>query len=176
MTLVGASSLSFRERRMELPAIIDLEASGFGRGSYPIEVGVKLSDGTVHALLIKPATSWDHWDENAQAIHGISREQLMEQGKTVREVAIFLNDLCRGQTLYSDAWSFDSSWLGRLFDEAEIVQRFKLDTLMRLLTESELARWSDTKDAMAKVLALELHRAANDVQLLSETFKKIKEN
>ncbi len=158
---------------MELPAIIDLEASGFGRGSYPIEVGVKLQDGSVHAVLIKPADSWSHWDESAQAIHGISREQLKAQGKNVREVAIFLNEICAGQTLYSDAWSFDSSWLGRLFDEAEIVQRFKLDTLMRLLNENELARWSDTKDAMAKELALDLHRAANDVQLLSETFKKV---
>ncbi len=161
---------------MELPAIIDLEASGFGRGSYPIEVGVKLQDGSIHALLIKPANSWQHWDESAQAIHGISREQLNAQGKNVREVAIFLNELCAGQTLYSDAWSFDSSWLGRLFDEAEIVQRFKLDTLMRLLNENELARWSDTKDAMAKELALDLHRAANDVQLLSETFKKVKQS
>jgi len=158
---------------MELPAIIDLEASGFGRGSYPIEVGVKLQDGSIHAVLIKPADSWSHWDESAQAIHGISREHLKAHGKNVREVAIFLNEICAGQTLYSDAWSFDSSWLGRLFDEAEIVQRFKLDTLMRLLNEDELACWSDTKDAMAKELALDLHRAANDVQLLSETFKKV---
>ena len=139
-------------------------------------MGVKLQDGSIHALLIKPANSWEHWDESAQAIHGISREQLNAQGKNVREVAIFLNELCAGQTLYSDAWSFDSSWLGRLFDEAEIVQRFKLDTLMRLLNENELARWSDTKDAMAKELALDLHRAANDVQLLSETFKKVKQS
>jgi DNA polymerase III epsilon subunit-like protein len=158
---------------MDFPAIIDLEASGFGRGSYPIEVGVRLSDGSVHSVLIKPAAGWVHWDESAQAIHGISREHLQEQGKTVYEVALFLNELCYGQTLYSDAWSFDSSWLGRLFDEAEIVQRFKLDTLMRLLNEDELARWSDTKDATAKELALAVHRAANDVQVLSETFKKV---
>jgi len=76
--------------------------------------------------------------------------------------------------VYSDAWSFDSSWLGRLYDEAEIVQRFKVDTLMRLLNEDELARWSDTKDAVAQELELDLHRAANDVQVLSETFKRIK--
>jgi len=159
---------------MDLPAIIDLEASGFGRGSYPIEVGVRMQDGSVHAILIKPAQGWDHWDESAEKIHGISREHLAEHGKTVREVAISLNELCRGLTVYSDAWSFDSSWLGRLYDEAEIVQRFKIDTLMRLLNEDELARWSDTKDAVVLELELELHRAANDVQVLSETFKRIK--
>lgn len=159
---------------MDIPAIIDLEASGFGRGSYPIEVGVALEDGTIHAMLITPASGWDHWDESAENIHGISREFLQENGKTVREVAMFLNDLCRGQTLYSDAWSFDSSWLGRLFDEAEIVQRFKLDTITRLLNEDEWNRWSDTKDATAAQLGLEQHRAANDVILLRKTYKSIK--
>jgi len=159
---------------MELPAIIDLEASGFGRGSYPIEVGVALADGSVHALLIKPADSWVHWDEKAEAIHGISREHLMENGKTPREVAMYLNDMCAGQTLYSDAWSFDSSWLGRLFDEAEIIQRFRLDTITRLLSEDEMALWSDTKDAMVVELGLAMHRAANDVMLLRETYKKLK--
>jgi DNA polymerase III epsilon subunit-like protein len=159
---------------MQQPAIIDLEASGFGRGSYPIEVGVCLTDGTVHALLIKPVESWTHWDEKAEAIHGISREYLAEHGKTPRDVAIFLNDLCSGMTLYSDAWSFDSSWLGRLFDEAEIVQRFRIDTITRLLDEQQLESWSDTKDATAKELGLDLHRAANDVVLLRETFKKVK--
>ncbi|MEY8205694.1 MAG: hypothetical protein RPR40_11585 [Bermanella sp.] len=159
---------------MDLPAIIDLEASGFGRGSYPIEVGVRLQDGSVHDILIKPAQDWLHWQPSAEAIHGISREHLAQHGKTVREVAISLNEWCGGLILYSDAWSFDSSWLGRLFDEAGIVQRFKVDTLMRLLNEDELARWSDTKDIVAQDLALDLHRAANDVQILSETFKRIK--
>ncbi|GAA6134720.1 hypothetical protein NBRC116188_15090 [Oceaniserpentilla sp. 4NH20-0058] len=159
---------------MEVPAIIDLEASGFGRGSYPIEVGIALQDGSVHALLIQPAESWTHWDESAEAIHGISREYLMAHGKTPREVALYLNDMCSGTTLYSDAWSFDSSWLGRLFDEAEIIQRFRLDTITRLLTEDEMSHWSDTKDAMVKELQLEIHRAANDVTLLRETFKRIK--
>lgn len=159
---------------MEMPAIIDLEASGFGRGSYPIEVGIALADGSVHALLIQPAESWTHWDDKAEAIHGINREYLMEHGKTPREVAIYLNDLCSGQTLYSDAWSFDSSWLGRLFDEAEIIQRFRLDTITRLLSEDEMSQWSDVKDAMVDELGLEIHRAANDVMLLRETYKKLK--
>jgi hypothetical protein len=159
---------------MDVPAIIDVEASGFGRGSYPIEVGIALEDGTVHAMLITPADGWDHWDEQAEKIHGISRELLSENGKTPREVAIFLNDLCAGQTLYSDAWSFDSSWVGRLFDEAEIVQRFKLDTITRLLNENELDRWSDVKDATVKQLGLDQHRAANDVIVLTQTFKNVK--
>ena len=30
------------------PIVIDVEASGFGKGSYPIEVGVVLPDGSRH--------------------------------------------------------------------------------------------------------------------------------
>ena len=29
-----------------LPAVLDVEASGFGAGSYPIEVGIAMPDGT----------------------------------------------------------------------------------------------------------------------------------
>jgi len=159
---------------MDVPAIIDLEASGFGRGSYPIEVGVALSDGQVHSVLIKPPEHWVHWSDDAQSIHGISREQLQAEGQSPREVAMFLNNLLQGETLYSDAWSFDSSWLGRLFDEAEIVQRFKLDTITRLLKEDELSQWSEIKDDLTQQLGIVKHRAANDVHLLRETFLKIK--
>ena len=51
---------------MQIPAIIDIEASGFGRGSYPIEVGFALPDRTSYSFLIKPAQSWTHWSEDAE--------------------------------------------------------------------------------------------------------------
>lgn len=158
---------------MELPAIIDLEASGFGRGSYPIEVGVALGDGTVHSYLIKPPSHWNHWDEAAEKIHGISRDLLQTQGHSPREVAIALNELLRGQTLYSDAWSFDSSWVGRLYDEAEIVQRFRMDTINKLLNESQMMAWDAMKKQVIAELGMDMHRAANDVTVLQETFKRI---
>ena len=77
---------------IELPPIIDVEASGFGRGSYPIEIGFALEDREVHSYLIKPQPSWTHWSDEAQAIHGISREQLQSDGLSVRDVALLLND------------------------------------------------------------------------------------
>ena len=45
------------------PYIIDVEASGFGNGSYPIEVGVVLNNGEKFCTLIVPAANWTHWDE-----------------------------------------------------------------------------------------------------------------
>mgnify|MGYP007000051357 len=79
-----------------------------------------------------------------------------------REVALLLNEKLRGQTLYSDAWSFDSSWIGRLFDEAELVQRFRIETINKLLEPAEMERWHDTKKSLWSDFGLERHRAAND--------------
>ncbi|MFO1249856.1 MAG: hypothetical protein U1E77_01625 [Inhella sp.] len=39
---------------MQLPAFIDIEASGFGRGSYPIEVGFVDRDGQLFCTLVQP--------------------------------------------------------------------------------------------------------------------------
>ena len=100
------------------PVIIDLEASGFGRGSYPIEVGVALEDGRTRCFLIHPTPEWTHWDKEAEAMHGISRELLLSHGQPVRQVAEQLNELLLYKIVYSDAWGHDQSWLALLFDAA----------------------------------------------------------
>ncbi|MEC8443600.1 MAG: hypothetical protein VXZ05_05305 [Pseudomonadota bacterium] len=158
---------------IDLPAIIDVEASGFGRGSYPIEIGFALEDRVVKSYLIQPAASWTHWSDEAEAIHGISRDQLMTDGLSVRDVALLLNEHLFGKTLYSDAWSFDSSWIGRLFDEADLVQRFRIETINKRLSMEEMERWADTKADLWDELAVNRHRAANDVRVLQETFLRV---
>ncbi|MCY0965299.1 3'-5' exonuclease [Parathalassolituus penaei] len=159
-----------------VPPIIDLEASGFGSGSYPIEIGYALEDRVVYSCLVKPAQRWTHWSDEAESIHGISRDMLARDGLTVREVALRLNEALRGKTLFSDAWSFDSSWLGRLFDEAELVQRFRLDTINRLLTPEQMEIWHDTKKSLWQELDITRHRAANDVRVLQETYLRVTRN
>ena len=159
-----------------VPAIIDVEASGFGRGSYPIEIGFALEDRDVHSSLICPADAWTHWSDEAEAIHGITRDQLLTDGLSVRDVAQLLNDRLRGKTLYSDAWSFDSSWIGRLYEEAELVQRFRIETINRLLTPEQMESWQDTKANLWDELSVDRHRAANDVRVLQETFLRVTSN
>ena len=154
-----------------LPPIIDVEASGFGRGSFPIEIGFALEDREVHSYLIKPVSHWTHWSEEAEAIHGISRDKLEQEGLSIRDVALLLNEHLFNKTLYSDAWSFDSSWIGRLFEEAELVQRFRIETINKLLTMEEMERWADTK--CWNELDVDRHRAANDVKVLQETFLRV---
>ena len=62
-----------------LPCVIDIEASGFGRRSYPIEVGYVLPDGRAVCMLIRPAVEWEHWDESAARTHGITRATLRKR-------------------------------------------------------------------------------------------------
>lgn len=158
----------------EIPAIIDIEASGFGQGSYPIEIGVALANRETFNFLVRPAAHWTHWSEEAEGIHGISRERLQKEGKSPREIALILNEMLRGQTLYSDAWGFDSSWLGKLFDEAGLVQRFRMESINKLLNEEQMEAWSHTKDEIWQERGTRTrHRAASDVLVLQETFLRV---
>jgi len=155
-----------------LPAIIDVEASGFGKRSYPIEVGVVLPDGASHCFLIKPDQSWTHWDEQAEALHGITRETLRQHGKEPAVVASALNRLLAGQTIYTDAWSFDLSWLGKLHDIADVPQRYRLDTLRGLLSEVQSEHWHEIKARIVIEMQLTRHRASADARIIQETFRR----
>ncbi|MBV1872414.1 MAG: hypothetical protein KUG83_07685 [Gammaproteobacteria bacterium] len=155
-----------------VPVIIDVEASGFGRGSYPIEIGVALNDHTTHCYLIKPEPEWTHWDKKAESLHGISKELLEDKGRSVGEVAECLNEILVGQLVYSDAWGFDSSWIGKLYDAAELIQGFRVETLRKILTESQLDTWDATKESVREELALQRHRASSDALLIQTIFER----
>ena len=111
------------------PFVIDLEASGFGRSSYPIEVGAVLGDGTPHCFLIRPEPEWMHWDVHAEAVHGIPRRTLEQRGVPVAEVATRLNQLLGEQTVYTDGWGFDWTWLAKLFEFAGASLHFQLESV-----------------------------------------------
>jgi hypothetical protein len=156
-------------------AILDMEASGFGRNSYPIEVGYVLADGSSFCTLIRPEPNWTHWDEQAEQTHGISRAIAERHGQDATTVAHKLNANLAGKTLYSDGWANDYSWLGKLFDAANISPHFKLDNLRILLTEQEAERWHVVKHAMAQETQIDRHRASADAKLLQLTLAKIKQ-
>jgi hypothetical protein len=75
----------------QTPIIIDVEASGFGGQSYPIEVGIAMEDGDKYCSLILPAEDWIHWDSDAEKVYRIARDILETYGKPMREVAEHLN-------------------------------------------------------------------------------------
>ncbi|WP_101757628.1 hypothetical protein [Oceanicoccus sp. KOV_DT_Chl] len=152
------------------PIILDVEASGLGRGSYPVEAGFVLADGKSHCAIIRRESEWEYWDPQAERLHGISRQTLDHYGKTPMEVAAMLNHYLAGQTVYSDAWGNDSSWIALLFDVAELPQRFKLESLRSLLSDSQLEIWHDTKAKVVKELGFRRHRASHDALILQHTF------
>lgn len=153
-----------------VPAIIDVEASGFGSGSYPIEVGVALPDGSAHCFLIKPKPDWTHWDPEAEVAHGIPRHILEGCGRPAAEVARSLNGLLPGMTVYSDGWGFDMAWLALLYDSVGIRQGFQVEDLRALLSERQMQGWAQAKRQVMREFGLRRHRASADACVLQRTF------
>ena len=152
------------------PIILDVEASGLGRGSYPIEVGVANTEGQVNCSIIRREPQWKHWDPRAEILHGISREILLEHGKAPAMVATMLNEQLAGQIVYTDAWGNDSSWIALLFDAAELPQQFRLESLRSLLSDGQVDIWHKTKEKVTAELGYTRHRASHDALILQQTF------
>ncbi len=167
-------SLSATASAIPLPTVLDVEASGFGRNSYPIEVGFVLPDAHTFCTLIRPLAHWTHWDEQAARTHHIPRPLLEERGQSVEEVAQRLNTDLRGQTVYSDGWANDYSWLGALFDAADMTPAFRLENLRKLLTEAESEQWHMVKAQISAERGAQRHRASSDARLLQLTFQRLR--
>jgi hypothetical protein len=149
-----------------LPCVLDIEASGFGRGSYPIEIGFVLPDGTAYCTLIVPDEGWTHWDGDAERVHGISRSLLQRHGRSAHEVAHELNQRLAGRTVYCDNWAHDYAWLARLFESAAISPTFKLRHLRELMSENAAERFDNAREIVARNLQLRRHRASSDARVL----------
>lgn len=101
-------------------AFLDLEASSLNRDSFPIEIGWVFDDGSGESFLIRPEPSWVDWSSNAQALHGISMETLLDQGHPASEVADRTTLALRGCLVVSDAPGADQKWLDSLAEAANI--------------------------------------------------------
>ncbi|NDY71371.1 hypothetical protein DO021_02690 [Desulfobacter hydrogenophilus] len=152
------------------PFIVDVESSGLGCESYPIEIGLALEGENRYCSLILPADRWTHWDTAAQDTHHISREVLIKYGKPLNYVAKGLNRVLKGLTVYSDGWVTDKLWVTRLFSEAGIRQAFTISPLECILTEPQMEIWHTTKDSIIASMALTRHRACSDAFIIQETF------
>lgn len=161
---------------MTPPTILDVEASGFGRGSYPIEIGFVEPAGTVFCCLIQPEPDWLHWDASAEALHGITREILLRHGKPPLWVAEQINRRLAGQVVYCDAWAHDYPWLARLFDVCDLAPSFRLADLRSLLSEAEALRWGEVLDQVRAEQQLRRHRASSDALVLQLTLRRVKQD
>lgn len=157
---------------VSIPSIIDVEASGFGSLSYPIEVGVINQSGKRFCSLIKPQSDWIHWDQQAESLHGISRQLLAEKGLSVQQVCQQLNQFLMGQVVYSDGWVVDDTWLIKLFHVAKTTMQFQVSSLEMILNEAQMSLWHSTKDRLFKETKEPRHRASSDAALIQNTFVK----
>lgn len=158
-----------------IPNIIDIEASGFGGTSYPIEIGIALSTGEKYCSLIKPVSNWTHWSLQAEQTHHISRELLQQKGKPALQVARELNQFLQGLTVYSDGWVVDKPWLIELFAAARINTSFSISALEFILSEHQMEIWHKTKKHLVKELGLTRHRASTDAFIIQETYRRTQE-
>jgi hypothetical protein len=154
------------------PNIIDIEASGFGVDSYPIEVGIVLSTGEKYCALIKPADDWLYWDKQAELVHGLSLEALRLNGKPINTVTRELNTFLGNKTVYSDGWVVDKPWLSRLFYRSGLTPSFFVSSLEYILKESQMEIWTETHRQVMADLALDRHRASTDALVIQETYAR----
>ncbi len=154
------------------PLILDVEASGFGATSYPIEIGLALDDGQKYCSLIMPAPDWTHWDDEAEKVHRVPRDILETYGKPMKEVAEQMNELLAGKTVYTDGWVVDKPWITTLFHAAGVAMKFEVSSLEMILSEPQMNTWHDTKDRIVEEMDLKRHRASYDALIIQETYKR----
>lgn len=155
------------------PVFIDFEASSLDLiSSYPIEVGICLPDSSTHSWLIKPHVLWSDWSKSAEEIHGICRQQLVDEGFEVYKVVKEMNSLLSGD-IFCDAWTFDSFWMHRLFKAAKAKPVFHLDSISTLLNDEQINQWQIVRQLVISEMGIITHRAANDALILQETWKRL---
>jgi hypothetical protein len=123
--------------------MIDFEASclpEYGQ-SFPIEVALAEVGGESRQWLIRPAPEWKYWDwaPEAEALHGLSREQIEREGLPVQQVLAELTEAAQGCEVYADA-DLDAFWLETLAQAARARATFPVRYLGELLVELGITR------------------------------------
>lgn len=145
-------------------AFIDLEASGLGARSWPIEVGWCCPGGKPRSFLIKPDADWemDAWDLKAEQLHGVKRAALDQHGDPPEVVCAALNAALQGHIVYSDAPDWDGFWLYRLFQAGGVKQAFALSDFGEVFSMHPPEALDDLVAKAAKI-APHRHRTNDDV-------------
>lgn len=149
---------------------IDFEASCLPRHgrSFPIEVGIA-GIGVSRSWLIRPHDDWEGWDwtERAQALHGLSRERIAQEGMDAARVLAELSVAVGGHRLVADSL-IDQYWLDTLVAAAGQEKMLTIDHVSMVMeelraNEARIAQALDYADRQVSVR----HRAAADARWLA---------
>ncbi len=155
---------------VQCPSIVDIEASGFGEESYPIEIGIAKDSGERYCALIKPDQGWVYWSGPAETIHGITREMIELRGRPTHQICEELNDFLGETNVFTDALAHDQAWLYKLFSSAKLQPSFHLRAIEFIMSEEQFKIWDDMKSHVAQQLQIVRHRASSDAFLIQQTF------
>lgn len=146
--------------------VIDFEASGLHRSSYPIQVGITNGRAVYHSL-IRPMAHWQFWDDEAEHVHGLEWRVLLEDGIDAPEVAQQLNALLAGQVVYCDAIQWDGFWARVLFSDNGLHQRFKIADVTSLFeTDTQIEKFLSERNRLENSGHYRLHSAIDDARIL----------
>jgi hypothetical protein len=108
---------------------LDIEASGLGDESYPIQIGYSFEEKgklVTKEFFIKPAEHWEYWDDEAEEfIHHIPR-QALKNGLSIQDACEKLNLDLIGAEIIVDSKEYDVFWLEKLFSEAQVNMGFNI--------------------------------------------------
>lgn len=149
---------------------IDFEASCLPRHgrSFPIEVGLA-GDGMTRSWLIRPHDAWAGWDwtAEAQALHGLTYAQVVQDGMPADVVLAQLVEAVAGRRVVADSL-IDQYWLDTLAAAAGKPSPFVVDHIALVLNEHPV---EEARIAAAVAIADRhcptRHRAGSDARWLA---------
>ncbi|ULO23107.1 hypothetical protein [Methylocystis sp. SB2] len=168
------------------PVFYDCEASSLD--GFVIEVGwayVRPDDGQIISAShpVRPLAEWQIatvWDENAEALHGISIAEISAQGTPVRDIANAMNGGLAGRELYSDS-PFDEAWLNQIFEGAGIepsfcVRQTSADALLEKTVTDRKFDMAQYRMALNEAEQSRRHRAESDARMWAQLWLMITKN
>lgn len=151
--------------------VIDFEASGLSKKSYPIEVGITNGIDNYNAL-IKPMSHWSYWEEKAEIIHNIPLNEVMRNGKDSLSVANELNNLLKNSIVYCDNIQWDGFWLNVLFSDNGLSPTFKILDIQDILKTGRQWRLFESKMEELEISNIyKKHRALDDAKAIWSSLK-----
>jgi len=145
-----------------VPPILDFEASSLSDCSYPISAGLRVGS-TLKYWLIKPRPHWIDWSLASQAIHGMKRSYIADNGMDVDQVYVEMKSLLdQFDVIYSDNPYWERVWLSHLGD-------FNLDIrdIQELIPQHNKWCWKENLEKQFQANNLTHHRADHDALALS---------
>lgn len=170
-------NLSSQNSQLDEFVFLDIEASGLGFNSYPIEVAYATSSGEAASVLIKPEYDWlesGEWDNNAERnIHKIALHALLQDGRSAKAVAAELNSALKGKLIFCNDLAYDGVWLAKLFKAADIGVEFFLTDIRAFFELVGEEKTRSFKSAYESISVETMHRALPDARRFVSAYKLV---